>query len=447
VGGLFADASEAHGLSEFLANLGADTRTPTNIFLNIPEESFVGALADTLIEDTPLTGVERSVIITAVQSAFITCGRIAPRLGTTGVAAAAVPASAPTAAAPLALQPDADFAAEPVHLNTVVDQNLRGTTRRLSYTEVRDHRLFYEAVSGCPPPDCSLPSAEQLAGLRGLLASGRVPYVDFAVWSPLGPRLARFRRTEASVLIGGAFVTRNLEAPPSFAAWEESWALFSVAMVSLNAAAPGSLNCYLAGIKQLLKLFPARWSVIAGVDLVVRSERWLRLREDAERVPPAGFSQAAPWDHVIRTSAYGQGGVSETWWTANLVLPLTVGAPLALEGLPTSSSSSAPRPPSPRSSATRAPKRARQAGTPRAISADFCQNWNNRRGACQGDGPCASGRPHRCEVCGGSHRAADVHPETVKAHRGRHPGKDRKTQPKGKGKGDRSGPADKGTSS
>ena len=367
---------------------------------------------------------------------------------------ATAPASAavePNFAAPLAWQYDVDVETEPVHLHAVVDQNLRGSARRLSYAEVRDYRLFYEAVSGCPPPDSSLPSAEQLAGLRGLLASGRVPYVDFAVCSPLGPRLAKFRRTEASILVGGAFVTRNLEAPPSYAAWEESWALFSVAMVSLNAAAPGSMNCYLAGIKQLLKLFPTRWPVIAGVDLVVRSERWLRIREDVERAPPAGFSPAAPWDHVIRTSAYGQGGVSETWWTANLVLPLTVGAPLALEGLPSSSSSSALRTQSPRSSANRPSqlKRARQAGAPRSVTADFCQNWNHRRGACQGDGPCASGRPHRCETCGGNHRVVDVHPETAPTHRGwgKGHGKDRKPQSKGKGKGDRQGPADKGTAS
>ena len=110
--------------------------------------------------------------------------------------------------------------------------------------------------------------------------------MDFAVWSALGPRLAKFQRTEAAVLIWGTFVTKVLDAPSSYAAWEDSWLLFSTAMVSLNAARPGSLNAYHEGIKTLLRRFPAKWSTIVAMDLVVRSERWGRLQEEIVRAPP-----------------------------------------------------------------------------------------------------------------------------------------------------------------
>ena len=34
-----------------------------------------------------------------------------------------------------------------------------------------------------------------------------------------------------------------------------------------------------------------------------------------------------------------------------------------------------------------------------------CSNWKARKGSCSGDGPCAFGRKHRCNQCGGDHRA------------------------------------------
>jgi len=289
---------------------------------------------------------------------------------------------------------------------------------------------------------------EQLAGLAALLRTSRPPYVDFAVWSPLGPRLARFRKSEAAVLIGGAFVTKLIDAPPGFDAWEESFLLFSVAMVTLSAATPGTMNGYLTGIKKLLRLFPGRWSQIAGADLVVRSERWGRMREELEAIAPV--DSPAPWDRVIALSSFGTPGASESWWNLNLLLPLTVGAPLdhaGLPGRPPSSSSTGPRPPP--AAASRPPKRKAQnqnhsgsgGGGQRTDKAkEICRMYNLKIGGCAGEGPCPNSRVHVCQVCPGGvrHRAVDEHPDFKDARpdgprrHGDHKGK---RPQKGRGKG------------
>ena len=103
---------------------------------------------------------------------------------------------------------------------------------------------------------------------------------------PIGARIAKFRRAEATVFVAGEFVTKAVEGPATPEARDQSWSLFSVAMVSLGAACLGYLNRYATGIHSLRQLFPNKWSLILTTDLVVRSERWGRLREDFTRAPP-----------------------------------------------------------------------------------------------------------------------------------------------------------------
>ena len=50
-------------------------------------------------------------------------------------------------------------------------------------------------------------------------------------------------------------------------------------MDSLNAARIGTMNRYKNGLVQLHKLFPNMWPVMSTTDVIIRSERWGRLRE------------------------------------------------------------------------------------------------------------------------------------------------------------------------
>jgi len=290
----------------------------------------------------------------------------------------------------------------------------------MSFDELAVCRQRYERITGCGPPDEHLPSLEQLSGLRALLSAGRVPFVDFSIWSPLGARVAKFRRAEATVFVAGEFVTKAFEGPSTPAAWDESWALFSVAMVSLGAASPGNLNKYANGVRQLRSLFDNKWPLILTTDLVVRSERWGRLREDFGRAPPPGFDAETPWDYIIGVSAFGQDGPAAKWWETQFLWPASRGiSSPAVAGMPQPGGSRQTQDNKRKAESISAPD-----------NAEICQNWNSRSGKCVGRGSCPHGRRHVCSICGGPHRACDRH--------GGAP------QDKGKGKGDKGKKGGKG---
>jgi len=413
VDGLFGEERSTAGVAEYLDALGATWDTPSEVFLSLPEEDLATALA-AVTEEAGLSSVAKAGLIRVIRDLFERAGFEPPRLGTVARRAARpqVAEAAPTgslAHVPAAAEPDADL----VNVSVFADQASRLQARRLSYGELAGLRQVYVATCGAPPPDAQLPTSEQLAALAAILRSGRPPYVDFAVWSPLGPRLARFRRTEAAVLVGNVFVTKTLDAPPSHAAWEESYNLFAAAMITLGAAAPGTLQSYLAGVRRLLALFPSRWPAIAGAELLVRSERWSRIREELEATAPVWTP--APWDRVIAASTFGLGGPGDTWWNLHLVLPLTAGAPLDQAGLPTSAAASSAGPRVPHAGARRGEKRSGSQPTarssPAASSGEFCRLWNSRAGNCKGNGACPFRRRHVCSVCEGAHRAIDNHSE------------------------------------
>jgi len=410
---LMADGVGPRGFADLVWLAGATGDDDSETFLTIPEDDFKGMLEALTVDTRPVTSMQRASIIMFLRKMYEAHGLQAPSFGS---ATRAVPqnlANVPSVASQPA-SPAPEIASDTVNLGQVVDQTLKAQVKLISFSELSQLRRHYESKTGTPPPDEHQPTGEQLAGLRAVLASGRVPFVDFAVWSSLGPRLAKFRRTEASVFVGGELVTKSLDAPSTFSAWEESWHLFSVAMITLNAATAGALNSYLAGIKTLLRLFPTRWSMIAAADLVVRSERWGKLREDFERALPPGFSQTMPWDAVIAASSFSRDSAYGSWWHVNLVLPtsLNVNAP-ATEGIPRAGGRGEKPPPKPPVEPWVRPSKTKL---------EVCGNWNNRHGACAEDGPCSAGRAHKCSVCGRDHRACDVHADFKKGGKGKKKG-------------------------
>jgi hypothetical protein len=164
-------------------------------------------------------------------------------------------------------------------------------------------------------------------------------------------------------------------------------------------------------MRSLVRLMPTKWSILYAADVVMRSERWVRVREDLERFVALGGAPAMgmPWDTVIGSSAFGDVGGQGGWWHTNVLLPATLHVPPPpLEGMPSTSSSST-RPASP--SSRRVPprgsaRRGRQAPGP-PLRVQICTDFNEKRGVCAGPGPCARGRRHACWTCDGNHRGVD----------------------------------------
>ena len=65
-------------------------------------------------------------------------------------------------------------------------------------------------------------------------------------------------------------------------------------MVSLGAVSIHTMRAYKAGIKKLYALFPSHWPVILTTDIIVRSELWGTLKEDADEERPEGYDPTRP---------------------------------------------------------------------------------------------------------------------------------------------------------
>ena len=293
----------------------------------------------------------------------------------------------------------------------------------MTYAELAACRAVYYAVAGDHPAEEHTPSAEQLSALRGLLATGRVPFADFGIWGPYGARLARFKKTDAAVFVGGELVHKRTDGPTTFECWLSAWDLFSVAMVSLGAATLGTMNRYRGGMVQLMKLFPNMWPVLATTDIVLRLERWGWLREQLEATiamgaPALNFSSTRPWDAVISQSSYGREGLNATWWQSHFVLPCTLSSSTAaasnkirdIEGYAGTGAQSSQGAGQPRNPKIRTPAPPPPPAAPAAAASEICKNYNTRSGRCAKDGAkCCMGRIHKCDVCGANHRGIDHH--------------------------------------
>ena len=198
------------GFQQFCESLGAVEETTLGSFCLLSETDLEGALDATVLDEdgTPLTPLQRAALVDLVRRIFAQCGYAVPALG----CKLPEPKSTkqPQTDTPGQSEQRADSQAEQtVSLADTVDQTARGTAKLLSFSELAECRAEYLRITGDHPTEEQTPSAEQLSGLKALLTTGRVPYTDFSVWGPYGSRLARFRRTDAAVFVGGGSLSRK----------------------------------------------------------------------------------------------------------------------------------------------------------------------------------------------------------------------------------------------
>ena len=103
---------------------------------------------------------------------------------------------------------------------------------------------YTRKIGAAPPPDQEL-SAEQLTVLHRLFQSGRAPYTDMAVWGPYHHRLAKKIRLKGVRLNSlGEIVPVEINGPPDFEAWRESYGVFKTGCIMFGQISPARLDCY-----------------------------------------------------------------------------------------------------------------------------------------------------------------------------------------------------------
>ena len=322
---------------------------------------------------------------------------------TSSIASSAPPPAAPVAPAVLTQ----------LKISSFVDQASEMAFALLTPDQLAPYRAKYENVFHVPPPLNQRPTDEQLSALKALLATGRTPYVDFAIFGPFDEVEAKHRKFTEQVFVDGALQTRLLHGPSSYSAWEACWKVYRAAMVMLDQASVGALDAYAEGIRQLVLTY-SEWGCISRADVTMRSVQWSIVKEEMDRAKPQGYDAMKPWDHIICKTAFGSEGPRAHWWWLAVVGPLSAGGAAASSGAalgrvdrlegrvhqeqPSKKQKGANNGGgnslNPSSKGKGAPKGNKQAK-------EICYDWNN--GGCA-DGPCPNGRQHICRHCRQPHR-------------------------------------------
>lgn len=155
-------------------------------------------------------------------------------------------------------------------------------------------------------------SKDQLAALEHRLNTGSAPAADFAIWRPHGLRFMRALKLQGQAQQSdGTFVQREVQAPASFKEWLAAWRVFQMAMRALGAASGAKLELYEDHIRSLADRYHAKfWWLVAQADARMRSERWERIRREAQEQKaecsadgrPHAYDPARPWDYVIKAA-------------------------------------------------------------------------------------------------------------------------------------------------
>ena len=327
VGELTAAAAFPKTFDKFLGKLGADASTPVDTLTCAAEEDLYDAIHSADGDGNTFNAMEKASVIRVVRDLFAALSLTVPALGAGGLPAATTASTAVVVhgAPPAPGGPAPASGLE--ELNVVafrhyLDQSLKGSCPVMSLGTFWDSRAALQSALGTAVMPKIVPTREQLSCLAAVLGSGRAPFADFGVWPAFGPRKILHANSWGQVWRDGQLVSVRIQGPDDYKSWQQSWGLFMLAMLGLRGAGRGNLDLYSAGVDELHTLFPDKWNTLIVTDIIMRSERWSALRDEAERVRPAGYDPAVPWDWVIGAAAYGVAeSPSAAWWNTHFLFP------------------------------------------------------------------------------------------------------------------------------
>ena len=257
-------------------------------------------------------------------------------------------------------------------LSSVVDPTLDAEIIHMEATELEQVYNDYRAKFGALPSQDVDPTNDQLSGLRQLIMSKALPYVDLSIWGPFGLRTLRKQVFTSYILNAstGEWSKKEAPGPPDVVAWEKSFRTYRVAMLLLQAIDSERIDSYIDHIKELHNRFGSEcWGLIYRADVRMRSEHMERVKRELDTAPQYGYSPAAPWSAVFFASTK-----DAEFWSKEVIIPGTL---LLAKG------STGPRKPSAATSDSSDGQRPRrnlgQAGERRESTRETIQSSTRRR--------------------------------------------------------------------
>ena len=235
------------------------------------------------------------------------------------------PGMAPVIGAGPTASPPAGIAGSPssrkLKLSAVLDQTLDAEVIPLGSEEIAKMFEDYRTRFGDDPNPDSEPTGDQISGLKQLLTSGAIPYIDFAVFGPHGLRLLR-RLTFSSYSLNsnGEWSRKEMLGPPDWESWSEIFRCVRTAILLLGAVSAERLDAYHDHLRSLAQRFgPSCWDLVYVADVHMRSEQFERIRRKFLQNPEYGFTKASPWNAV-----FAQAVREDAFWSREVITPATL---------------------------------------------------------------------------------------------------------------------------
>lgn len=135
-------------------------------------------------------------------------------------------------------------------LSSVVDPTLDAEIIHMEATELEQVYNDYRTKFGALPSQDVDPTNDQLSGLRQLIMSKALPYVDLSIWGPFGLRTLRKQVFTSYILNAstGEWSKKEAPGPPDVVAWEKSfrtytgWRCFSSRPSTQRGSTPTSIT-------------------------------------------------------------------------------------------------------------------------------------------------------------------------------------------------------------
>ena len=173
---------------------------------------------------------------------------------------------------------------------------------------------YSKKIGAAPPPDQEL-SSEQLTTLCALFQSGRAPHTDMAVWGPYHHRLAKKIRLKGVRLNSvGEIVPVEINGPPDFEAWRESYGAFKTGRIMFGQISPARLDLHEHHIRSYHERYGC-WALLYQADARACLELAERLRrqgkEEKDAAVAAGDSRFRSQDALgVGLEHAGQGSLA-----------------------------------------------------------------------------------------------------------------------------------------
>ena len=383
-------------VASLTAALGGDPSMVLEDFAFMAEAAVATAIEGCTVDEVAVTNLQKAQmnrLFHRARAAAAEAGVPVPGVIVPTPAAEPKVVAVPAAPAPLLLRHSA-----------YLDQASESQFALLDPSAIRTLRNVYKDLLGTDVPSAARPTDEQLSALDARLKSGRVPYVDFAIFGPFDDRTAKLRKYTDQVFVGGVLQTKLLHGPQSFSDWQSCWEVFKSAMVMLKAATLGALNRYEEGLRQLWLTY-GDWAVLSEADNAMRSREWTIVHD--EFLAAGTLKSEMPWSQVIQATTFGEvAGPRAHWWWLHVCGPLTnksassaAVAVARLENRPTNVT------PVPAATFDRNKNQggAGKKNTQAKKGQEYCFSWNE--GKCKHN--CPDGRRHVCRYCNGGHRGIE----------------------------------------